>query len=1187
MIPVTRISRLLLSFVALAATAGFFPIAHAAENDLRPIFDGRTLDGWKVLGCEAEIVDGAILVKEGNGIVQTDREYGNFVLEFDWKALREEGRTDSGVYFRYKTIPAGRPWPDQYQVNLLNDQEGAIPGRPETITKGLIKPGEWNRFRLSVFGTKATLEINGNYAWTVDGIGEPGGYIGLQAEVPGGGRFLFKNVKLAELKGALVPNPDFIQSDGQKPLGWFLVGGEGEWKDGGVLALKGDGKSSNHWASPLLNLAPWTLYRYAFEGRYQNGKGCVPVGPGFLHRDFTLSGDWEWRNFVFVTPSGEGWQGQARLSQWEAEGGIEFGAVRVCRTRPVYKRVGNLLLGSGESIQDGEYRFECPLGGEGSNFARPLAGFNCGFNSYRWCFGEGSEVVYRFKIPGFPMRGGSLGFTIGHHVRGTCIAEVSRDGENWVAVAELSELANKDAPIPAELFPADSLLLRLRAKEGAASLQVTEIRFRAQLEGTPPGGTGDTMFADIEGAAGDLEFRSLSLAGDVEKRLCVELADGESPGLRAAFEAEVTLPDGTIVKADSEAIDSKEKNTWRTEFALPLSSPGEHRVVLSLASPYDSEAVTRATLSYDVPDFYRADYGAIIEGVGSDNTAVWWCDAVRKIPRTRALPVKTEAAATLCAAKNDREAVQIVVRPKENLKNLAATASAFIGPDGAAIGPEQVKILWAYYHFVHHPSDETGARDFWPDALPPLEGPIDVAAGMNQPLWVLVSVPTDAKAGDYTGTVSIKADGFAAEVPVKLHLWNFALPEKKTLQTAFGLSPGTINDYHQLKTDEDKRRVFEMYLQSFAEHRVSPYDPVPYDNYHVTFNAKADPPRAEIDFAAFDREMQRVMDAYHFNSLRLDTPGMGGGTFHERWAPKIGDFTEETPEYQAMFSSFVKQLQDHLAEKGWLDMAYTYWFDEPDPKDYEFVSSGMMRIKKYAPNLRNMLTEQPNTELKGVDIWCPLTPHFGNAEDAEAIAACRQRGDTFWWYICCGPKAPYCTLFIDHPATEFRVWHWQAWEHDIKGTLIWTSNYWTSSAAYPDEPQNPYEDPMGYVSGYSTPKGVKLYWGNGDGRFVYPPLEAAVPGKSGPDPVIKPPVSSIRWEMIREGVEDYEYLAMLRRLLEEKRGSLSSEEVERIESLLAVPEEISKSLTEFTTDPASIFARRKAIAEAIEQLSRE
>ncbi|MBN2292718.1 MAG: DUF4091 domain-containing protein, partial [Pirellulales bacterium] len=200
--------------------------------------------------------------------------------------------------------------------------------------------------------------------------------------------------------------------------------------------------------------------------------------------------------------------------------------------------------------------------------------------------------------------------------------------------------------------------------------------------------------------------------------------------------------------------------------------------------------------------------------------------------------------------------------------------------------------------------------------------------------------------------------------------------------------------------------------------------------------------------------------------------------------------------------------------------------------------------------------------------------------------ACFDRGERMWWYVCCGPKAPFCTLFIDHPATEFRVWLWQTWKRDVTGILIWHSNYWHSSTAFPDSYQNPYEDPMGYVRGYSTPPGTKRFWGNGDGRFMYPPLSAAVPGRSGKEPIIEPPVSSIRWEMLREGIEDYESLYMLRELLEKNRATLSATEAAQIESLLLVPEEISKSLTEFTTEPSAIYSRRAEVARAIERLKK-
>jgi len=583
------------------------------------------------------------------------------------------------------------------------------------------------------------------------------------------------------------------------------------------------------------------------------------------------------------------------------------------------------------------------------------------------------------------------------------------------------------------------------------------------------------------------------------------------------------------------------------------------------------------------PDYYRADYGSRIAGV-EGQTAVWWCDATHKIPKQRPLPEATSSAAGLSAARNDFEAVQVVVRPAEALKGLTASAGPLSGPDGATIPAVNVQILRVAYHFVDHATDKTGVRDWWPDALPPLAKPIDVPAGENQPLWVLVHVPGDAKAGDYTGQVSLKAEGFSVTVPLRLHVWNFALPERNHIETAFGFSEGNVFRYHGLKTDEQKRRVLDMYLKCFADHRISPYDPTPLDPIRVTMRPQADPPRAELDFSAFDQAMARAVEQFHFTSFSLPIQGMGGGSFHSRVDPKIGDFGEDTPQYQAMFSSCVKQLEDHLRDKGWLKMAYVYWFDEPEPKDYDFVAGGMRRLKKYAPGLQRMLTEEPGENvLTGlVDIWCPISNNYNHA----AAEKRRAQDERFWWYVCTGPKAPYCTLFIDHPATELRIWLWQTWQRKIAGVLVWSSNYWTSGAAFPDrdKPQNPYEDPMGYVSGYSTPEGTKRYWGNGDGRFIYPPEAAAVPGKSGLEPVIEPPVSSIRWEMLREGIEDWEYLYLLGQLLATRRANLADEQVKRYEALLEVPDSVTKDMTTFATDPAPIYARRAEVAEAIEQL---
>ena len=341
--------------------------------------------------------------------------------------------------------------------------------------------------------------------------------------------------------------------------------------------------------------------------------------------------------------------------------------------------------------------------------------------------------------------------------------------------------------------------------------------------------------------------------------------------------------------------------------------------------------------------------------------------------------------------------------------------------------------------------------------------------------------------------------------------------------------------------------------------------------------------KAVLDFAAWDEAMARGIDHYGFNSFRLGIPGMGGGTFHSRRDPELLGFGEDTPHYKILFNSYCSQIQEHLRQKGWLDEAFVYWFDEPAPRDYEFVMNGFRKLKEAAPGITRMLTEQVEPDLiGGPDIWCAVSNQYKH-EPAEER---RKHGEKFWWYVCTGPKAPYCTLFIDHPGTELRVWLWQTWQRKITGILVWQSNYWTSPTAFPDpeHPQNPYEDPMGWRTGYSTPRGEKRPWGNGDGRFIYPPEVAA--SAHPPGPVLEGPVDSIRWEMLRDGIEDYEYLAILKKLIEDNKDKLNPGQLRKYNALLEVPQGITSDMTTFTKDPAPIEARRDLIAKAISEFKK-
>jgi hypothetical protein len=111
----------------------------------------------------------------------------------------------------------------------------------------------------------------------------------------------------------------------------------------------------------------------------------------------------------------------------------------------------------------------------------------------------------------------------------------------------------------------------------------------------------------------------------------------------------------------------------------------------------------------------------------------------------------------------------------------------------------------------------------------------------------------------------------------------------------------------------------------------------------------------------------------------------------------------------------------------------------------------------------------------------------------------------------------------------------------------------------------------------STDHGTyKRFKTNGDGLLVYP----------GPDMT---PYSSIRLEAVRDGVEDYEYLALLARLVKKAKALPAgkrpdAKSIEQAEALCRVPKSISRTLTDFAKDPNVILDRRRAVADAIERL---
>lgn len=576
--------------------------------------------------------------------------------------------------------------------------------------------------------------------------------------------------------------------------------------------------------------------------------------------------------------------------------------------------------------------------------------------------------------------------------------------------------------------------------------------------------------------------------------------------------------------------------------------------------------------------YYEENYGERL--AASNGAVIWRASAAQKIPQNRTPPTTAATGGLVVrTAANESEAVQLVVSATEELRNVRVALAGDLVSGTAHIPAASVNVRRVGYVNVTQPTDPTGCKAWWPDPLLPqgADG-CTVAAGATQPFRVRVKPPKGTPKGVYRGTLVVTSVRGRQEIPLTVEVFGFTLPDEMTCETAFGLSPQNVFNYHGLTDMAQKRLVIDKYLRLLSDCHISPYDPAPLDPWKVTWKGLEEDPRTatpEFDWSAWDVAMEKAFGEYHFNTVRLRVEGIGGGTFHARREPIIMGYPATNELYHVLMAKYLGGIEAHLREKGWLDKAFVYLFDEPAQRDYEFVMNGFRTLKRHAPALRRMLTEQPETELiGGPNLWCPILHYLHSVAEPK----CRAAGDRFWWYLCCTPRAPYVTEFIDHPGVEMRLWSWQTWKEKVQGLLIWMTTYWTSEAAYPDVPQNPYEDPMSWVRGYSTPKGAKRPWGNGDGRLVYPPLAAANGRPAAP--VLDDPVPTIRLEMLSDGIEDYEYFSMLTRRL----AKATPEQKAKYESLLSVPTTVTKSLTDFATDPGPIESHRLKLACALEEL---
>jgi len=169
----------------------------AGDGNWVSLFNGKDLTGWvPVNDAVFEVKDGNLRLVKGMGWLRSEREYGDFVLEVEWRALEEQ--YDSGIFFSAGL--EGKPWPkDHWQLNLRYNMIGGLVRSSKVMVPAetpKMPVNQWVKLRIEVKGKKATLDVDGERAWETDVIDRNHGYLGIQAENKS---FDFRNFRIQEL----------------------------------------------------------------------------------------------------------------------------------------------------------------------------------------------------------------------------------------------------------------------------------------------------------------------------------------------------------------------------------------------------------------------------------------------------------------------------------------------------------------------------------------------------------------------------------------------------------------------------------------------------------------------------------------------------------------------------------------------------------------------------------------------------------------------------------------------------------------------------------------------------------------------------------------------------------------------------------------------------------------------------
>jgi hypothetical protein len=416
--------------------------------------------------------------------------------------------------------------------------------------------------------------------------------------------------------------------------------------------------------------------------------------------------------------------------------------------------------------------------------------------------------------------------------------------------------------------------------------------------------------------------------------------------------------------------------------------------------------------------------------------------------------------------------------------------------------PLQLKLFFA--HFVSVDGKAV------PDALLPWDGSARATEHTNQPVWLQVTVPYGTAAGTYTGSVVLVADGTATTIPIAVVVSPVTLPQQTqvsgSLLTAFNFNPQSygakVSDLYGVSPQQSLPQLFSF----FASYRLSPNN-WGYGNPRVR--------------AGYTSARQWWLDKSSQMVAAAGQPGQFASMWipisNNRWSPStyVGN---QSPFKPQRWCNYLRSVHGFWQKHGWLSSyAYLWGMDEPGLTRYRIVAKQANAVHGCFGGGHVIVTGRPTAENRflwnggkdDVDAWVVLASrYYGQytnpsqsrrgvshaTQNLRLIDAARRRGKQIWAYTYDAASHSTPGFTATEALSDPRLFvDWEALE-GITGLL-----YGQGTTTYPS-------------------KGNPLVSNDKEkGSF-----ELIYPGKNGP-------IASARLEVLREGIEDWEVMNVVRK----------------------------------------------------------